>query len=226
MSIINRLTKFSNKLYHIDKQYPKKEDFDKAKASGEIDKHYKEIDDEPSLAKVGYANLVSSRCSLGGSLGGTHAPAIDIDFPVYAVPSRTPGHTHLYIDKVMTWEQYEKLLDAMVECGIVEEGFRDVGVMRKETLLRIDSYKMVKNLENENHKEQPTNENLLKIGNWVKPKEHSVSLKAGLKAMGLWGTGIIKEIVGDALHVSFQSKLTEGASAQIPILADEVQRVD
>lgn len=54
---------------------------------------------------------------------GKHVVAVDIDKPVLAVPSTTPGNYHLYIDHEMTWPQYSKLLDVMAEVGLVEPGY-------------------------------------------------------------------------------------------------------
>lgn len=80
----------------------------------------------------GEANLVSSEC-----MDGTHAPALDIDLPCRLVESGTPGHFHLYIDKVMTWAEYQKLLSVLVEVGIVEEKYRDMCIKDGRSYLRI-----------------------------------------------------------------------------------------
>lgn len=78
------------------------------------------------------ANLVSSEVG-----GGMHMPAIDIDLPCKLIESSTPGHYHLYIDKELTWRQYEALLKIMVNVGIVEEGFLKMARKRKATYLRL-----------------------------------------------------------------------------------------
>lgn len=65
------------------------------------------------------ATLVSSKI-VGYEL---HAPTIDIDLPCQLIPSATPDHYHLLIEKVMTWDQYQKFLDVMVEVGLVEKGY-------------------------------------------------------------------------------------------------------
>lgn len=64
------------------------------------------------------ANLISSYCK-----DGMHRPVLDFDVPARLIPSSTPGHSHLYIDKPMTWEQYEHLLIVMVDAGILEPGY-------------------------------------------------------------------------------------------------------
>lgn len=53
---------------------------------------------------------------------GWQAPVLDIDVPCTYVPSSTPGHGHLYIDHQMTLDQYRRLIEVMVEVGIVEKG--------------------------------------------------------------------------------------------------------
>jgi hypothetical protein len=66
-----------------------------------------------------------------------HAPAIDIDLECRLVGSSTPGHYHLYIDKEMVWEDYEKLLAVLKDVGIVEEGFYNQAVVNQKTFLRV-----------------------------------------------------------------------------------------
>lgn len=68
---------------------------------------------------------------------GMHGPAIDIDVPIRAVESSTPGHFHLYIDVPMTWARYEKLLQALVDAGLVESGYLKVSLFRGGTHLRL-----------------------------------------------------------------------------------------
>lgn len=68
---------------------------------------------------------------------GLHKPVLDIDLPVIVLPSSTEGHHHLFIDKVLTWEQYVELLDVLVKVGIVQEGFRNASVSRKHTAVRL-----------------------------------------------------------------------------------------
>lgn len=65
-----------------------------------------------------------------------HAPAIDIDLPCRLVESRKPGHFHLYIDKEMSWTQYTKILLALTDAGIIEEGYLDASLKRGQTFLR------------------------------------------------------------------------------------------
>lgn len=81
--------------------------------------------------KARYANLLSSELP-----SGRHAPVIDIDLPCRLVPSRTPGHWHLYIDKMMPWWRYRLLLKALVIAGVVEPGYYRASVSRRMTFVR------------------------------------------------------------------------------------------
>lgn len=65
-----------------------------------------------------------------------HAPAIDIDYPVH-VRESSPGKSHLFIDRVLTEENYFKLLDVMAEVGLVEKGYVKASKSRKTTYLRM-----------------------------------------------------------------------------------------
>ncbi len=96
---------------------------------------YKKVD--KSLSKN--ANLVAS--CVGDSLNiessTMHAPVLDLDFPATLVPSSTPGHFHLYLDKLLNHEQYMKLLDVLAEVGILEEGYVDASKKRGFTSVRL-----------------------------------------------------------------------------------------
>ncbi len=83
------------------------------------------------------ANCVSSEIITKDQVAGLHTVAIDVDHKVVALHSTTPGHYHLYIDVPMTWEKYERLLEAMVDCGIVEEGYLEASRIRRATFLRL-----------------------------------------------------------------------------------------
>lgn len=87
-----------------------------------------------AVARMGLEpNCIGSLLADGS---GLHAPAIDIDWPCELVPSSTPGHFHLYIDKALTWGQYVRLLMVMVEVGLVEEGYVAASVRDGATILR------------------------------------------------------------------------------------------
>lgn len=69
--------------------------------------------------------------------GRWHRPILDIDIPMQIIPSTTPGHGHLYIDKSLTWHQYERLLSVLADCGIIERGYYNVSVERQHTAVRL-----------------------------------------------------------------------------------------
>lgn len=66
-----------------------------------------------------------------------HIPMIDLDIPAVLIPSSTPGHSHLVIETELQWEDYLRLLDVMVDIGLVQAGFRDAALERGETFLRL-----------------------------------------------------------------------------------------
>lgn len=92
------------------------------------------------------ANLISSKC-----FDGAHRPVLDLDIPVRLVPSSTPGNSHLYIDKPMSWETYSKLLQALQDAGILEVGYAQAAIRRGASFLRPPGVKkpeaMIKNPE-------------------------------------------------------------------------------
>lgn len=73
---------------------------------------------------------------------GRHMILLDIDHHCELIPSSRKGHYHLYIQMGMmgeglTWEQYEPLLKAMAEAGMIEKGYYEVSKQRKATFLRL-----------------------------------------------------------------------------------------
>lgn len=66
-----------------------------------------------------------------------HAPVLDIDFAIRAVESSTHGHYHLFLDRSMSWEQYQRLLNVLVEVDIIEPGYRDASIERGYTAVRL-----------------------------------------------------------------------------------------
>lgn len=80
------------------------------------------------------ANTITSLARPGGY---THYPVIDIDLPIYALPSTTPGHSHLYIGKQVTTDQLFQLLDVMAEIGLVEPGYVEASRERGFTAVRL-----------------------------------------------------------------------------------------
>ena len=65
-----------------------------------------------------------------------HYPVIDIDIPIKVVPSSTPGHSHLYINTMLSYREYYKLLTVLAELGIVEWGYLYVFEQRGYSAVR------------------------------------------------------------------------------------------
>jgi len=83
------------------------------------------------------ANLISSRVDDGyGGQSNYHRPVLDIDIPIAVVPSSTLGHNHLFINKEMTSDQYQRLLEVLRDLGIIEHGYMKQFNILGETCVR------------------------------------------------------------------------------------------
>lgn len=90
----------------------------------------------PATGGMVAAPLSESNLVCSDMADGLHRPILDVDMDAMLIPSSTPGHHHLYIDKPMSWEDYRKLLDVMAEVGILEPGYVSVAKKRKRTQVR------------------------------------------------------------------------------------------
>ena len=66
-----------------------------------------------------------------------HALLLDLDVPAYLVPSSTPGHSHLYVDVRIPESKYMKLLEALGNAGVIEDGYVVASQARGGTALRL-----------------------------------------------------------------------------------------
>lgn len=66
-----------------------------------------------------------------------HMPVLDLDVPATLLPSSTPGHSHLFLDRRIFWDDYVNLLDALAACGLVEAGYVRVSKARGYTAVRL-----------------------------------------------------------------------------------------
>jgi len=91
------------------------------------------VDDgkDPVLVEQPDANLVGSLTD-----EGKHMPLLDIDYDAQLLPSSTPGHFHLYLNKGVDWDKYQKVLIAMGEAGLIQKGFMDWSLKRGQSFLR------------------------------------------------------------------------------------------
>lgn len=99
-----------------------------------------DYDELPDMAAgTSEANVMTSKIALGYDYGTTslHRPVLDIDLPVKVLPSTTEGHFHLFIEKAMTWEQYQRLMDVLVDVGIVEAGYVKASKQRGYSAVRL-----------------------------------------------------------------------------------------
>lgn len=68
--------------------------------------------------------------------GGVHYPVVDIDVPIYVIPSNGPHKYALYIDHPVEDEAYFDWLDAGARLGIIEPGYAEVSRKRGYTAVR------------------------------------------------------------------------------------------
>ena len=80
------------------------------------------------------ANVICSDSSVDPKV---HYPVIDLDVPVHLVPSSTPGHSHLYINVGMSFEDYTRILLALAQAGVVEEGYVEASIRRGRSDVRL-----------------------------------------------------------------------------------------
>jgi hypothetical protein len=66
-----------------------------------------------------------------------HAPVLDVDMPCALVPSSTPGHFHLFIERGLTWHQYRRLLKALGRAGILEPDYVRASLQRRYSAVRV-----------------------------------------------------------------------------------------
>ncbi len=96
----------------------------------------KYLDDDleklPVVSPEQGANVVSSLLT-----NGRHAPCIDLDVPALLFPSSTDGHSHLYIDVELAWQDYLRVLAVLAAVGIVEKGFYESAKQRGASRLRL-----------------------------------------------------------------------------------------
>ena len=84
-----------------------------------------------------FYNLYSSLIDFGDDLDELHAPIIDVDIPCNYIKSSTKGHGHLEFPSLqLTWDEYENLLSALCDAGIVSEAWLAHSRNRRMTTVR------------------------------------------------------------------------------------------
>jgi hypothetical protein len=69
--------------------------------------------------------------------GPTHKLIIDLDLPAQLIPSSTPGHFHLYVDKEIPDAAWQTLLFALASAGLIEPGYMRASIARGFTAVRL-----------------------------------------------------------------------------------------
>ena len=87
------------------------------------------------LVKVGHIDIVTSEAA-DRSQRDVHYPVIDIDHPVWVVPSNGPHKYALYIDHPVSAEGLFEILDVLAKWGIVEVGYADASRSRGYSAVR------------------------------------------------------------------------------------------
>ncbi len=95
--------------------------------SGDGDAEYEEVN------SLDAADIVSSQWAHTA----LHTVVLDIDVPAMLVESSTPGHHHLYVSTLMSWEKYAAVLNALADAGIIEDGYRNSSLARGFSAVRL-----------------------------------------------------------------------------------------
>ena len=98
--------------------------------------HYTPADAYEMTEDVNSAMVVTSLVP-GRSFSPTHKLVIDIDLPAKLIPSSTEGHFHLYVDHEIEDRKYWKLIHALVDAGLVEQGYLGASEQRGFTAVRL-----------------------------------------------------------------------------------------
>jgi hypothetical protein len=88
---------------------------------------------ERVVTDIEHANMI---CSDTQDFSRSHKVLFDIDHSVKVVES-SPGHSHLYIDENLSWENIVLLMAAFVNVGLMEEGYMYASIQRGYTSLRV-----------------------------------------------------------------------------------------
>lgn len=138
---ISRIPRFRDHLlYYLKAEYWS---FDSGSAERIVmPKPTKNLDDanliSSELAPITVSTCDNAECSHHQkTVKGMHSVMLDIDKKCLLVPSSTSGHFHLYVDTVMPWRKYKRLLRALARADLIEPGYYKASVARKGTHLRL-----------------------------------------------------------------------------------------
>jgi len=94
-----------------------------------------------TTAEITESNVVTSRLRDVDH----HRVVLDLDMDAVLIPSSTPGHHHLIIDKTMPWSDYQQLLTGLCNAGLIQEGYYKASINRGATVIRTPWTKKEKN---------------------------------------------------------------------------------
>lgn len=112
------------------RKFASKEEEEKSSSQG--DDYDSQAPEHPEV-DIHKADLITSEVEGGKK----HKVILDIDFPAQLIPSTTPGHFHLYLDKELSWADYSDLLEVLGDLGIIETGYANASVNRGYSAVRL-----------------------------------------------------------------------------------------
>ena len=69
---------------------------------------------------------------------------LEVEFPIQLIPSTTPRHYHLYLDRKISWEQYVLVLESAHEAGIISIGFYEISIKNGQSMVLLPGKDRVK----------------------------------------------------------------------------------
>ena len=69
---------------------------------------------------------------------------LEVEFPIQLIPSTTPRHYHLYLDRKISWEQYMLVLKSAYETGIINRGFYEMSIKNGQSMVLLPGKDRVK----------------------------------------------------------------------------------
>lgn len=90
------------------------------------------------VTEIENANLLTSELDYPGAEHlRLHAPVLDIDYHAELIPSSTPGHYHLVLDKALPWDKYQKVMRVLADAGLIESGYARASSARGYSAIRL-----------------------------------------------------------------------------------------
>lgn len=82
-----------------------------------------------------------ANCVISGAPDGPysmHGPILDDDGGLFrVVPSRTPGHQHVYVNKSIPWAKFERLLRVLADCELIDRSWAELSIQQGTATLRL-----------------------------------------------------------------------------------------